>query len=579
MSFREGQLGVVSASLEQSPSNHTSQRRHCSGMRGSGHDCCNWCSQKRLVERPLELGRYKPYAAPLRSLCFRTQCCARPLAQVRVQADGRELGCSGRDGRIRLPPSRKEHFDLVMQDIPSVLLPGENGTLATVWQPPAVEQVEEEKDITVNCMVWIYAVSEAVEDVEEVESKEPAAISLWVSVNPDHIPEEAVPVRGQLLCPWGDGTETFLDGSTMGPFPHPPLPPRAQEADRCLLSCMELKPEPPSLYQYVASDPSPLVERCSELGGCEFQRLLKAPCVIGRFHPFPTPKRSLHFLTQCCRCSVEGVRVTIDGSEIGTSGLDGLVTMPKSRAQQCRVQLADAPLALLPGDNGYLETDWKLPGEATEECMEMVVHCHVWIYAIIPDSPEEQEEDAEGNEGGDLELQDITIWIAVDPDQIPDGAQPVRGEVTLPWTQDSKVRLDGTSMGPFPITKNSTLPEVGEHCWLSRMSLVADPEGEYEFKPKDPSPLQERCDELGGCELKRLLLCPVVIGHFKPFPTPSRSVCFRAQCCGRPMPGVHVQADGRDMGASGSDGCIRLPPSRKEQCTLALSDIPSALLS
>eukprot|EP00971_Amphidinium_carterae_P091160 1804380-Amphidinium_carterae.1 len=148
----------------------------------------------------------------------------------------------------------------------------------------------------------------------------------------------------------------------------------------------------------------------------------------------------------------------------------------------------------------------------------MLVHCHVWIYAVPPDPP-----DSEAEAGGDAELQDISIWIAVDPDQIPDEALPVRGEVTLPWTEESKVALDGKSLGPFPVTKSGSIPEAGEHCWLSRMTLVAEPDAEYEFQPKDPSPLQERCDELGGCELKRLFMCPVVIGYFKPFPTPSRS--------------------------------------------------------
>jgi len=36
------------------------------------------------------------------------------------------------------------------------------------------------------------------------------------------------------------------------------------------------------------------------------------------------------------------------------------------------------------------------------------------------------------------------------------------------------------------------------------------------WSPKDPSPLAERTEELGGCELTRLLLCPVVLGFLKP---------------------------------------------------------------
>eukprot|EP00971_Amphidinium_carterae_P331789 6465569-Amphidinium_carterae.1 len=414
-----------------------------------------------LADRPLELGRYKPYPAPIRSLCFHTQCCARPLALVRVEADGRDLGCSGNDGRIKLPSSRKEQVALVMRDVPAVLLPGENFAFFTVWKVPAPEQVEEEQSIMVNCMVWIYAIIEACDADDGSSFAEPPAVSVWVSVNAEHIPEEALPVHGQLLCPWGSDRVTYLDGTIMGPFPRPPLPPRLEEVDRCLLSSMELDLEPPNFYKYVPSDPNPLEERCNELGGCEFQRLLKVPCVIGHFYPFPTPQRSLHFLTQCCRTSIEGVHVKADGIDAGTSDVDGLVQLPKSRAARCSIRLGQVPLALLPGECGRVETSWELPGETAAECKELLVHYHVWVYAVAPDSPDEAV----------AESLETTIWMAVDPDHIPVEAKPVRGELTLPWMKVSKVYLDGKTFGPFPAAKSESILAAGDHCPLSRIAL------------------------------------------------------------------------------------------------------------
>ena len=70
------------------------------------------------------------------------------------------------------------------------------------------------------------------------------------------------------------------------------------------------------------------------------------------------------------------------------------------------------------------------------------------------------------------------------------------------------------------------------------------------------SPLQERWSECGGCELQRLLDCPVAIGFFKPFPTPSRSLCFRSQCCGRGVGGLGVAIAGKNVGTSDADGLV-----------------------
>eukprot|EP00971_Amphidinium_carterae_P307791 6117310-Amphidinium_carterae.1 len=191
--------------------------------------------------------------------------------------------------------------------------------------------------------------------------QDPPSISLWVAVDPDQIPDEAVAVSGELVCPWDAGATAKLDGKTIGPFPQNLSHPHAEQADKCLLACMELRADPPPLYNYVAKDPSPLLDRCNELGGCEFQRLLSVPCVIGHFYPFPTPVRSLHFLTQCCKCSLDGVHVTINDTNVGTSDVRGQVALPKSRVRNSTIQLSGAPLDLLPGENGRVETSWKLP--------------------------------------------------------------------------------------------------------------------------------------------------------------------------------------------------------------------------
>jgi len=235
----------------------------------------------------------------------------------------------------------------------------------------------------------------------------------------------------------------------------------------------------------------------------------EVPVVIGYLRPLPTPVRSLHFQTQCCRCNVEGVGVRADGVEIGKTDSEGVLQLPPNRSKTCELQFSGFPTDLLPGESGRTPSTWKLPGETSEECQDRLLHCLVWIYAVPPDE-EEQEE------GEDTEPLDTTIWVAVNPEQIPDEAQPVRGTLTLPWTKEKQVKLDGSTTGPFPLSKVPDLPEAESHCLFARLALHCEPDGAFQFVAKDPSPLTERCVELGGCELLRLLACPVVVGYFKP---------------------------------------------------------------
>merc|ERR1711957_531739 len=49
----------------------------------------------------------------------------------------------------------------------------------------------------------------------------------------------------------------------------------------------------------------------------------------------------------------------------------------------------------------------------------------------------------------------------------------------------------------------------------ARLNLECSQRG-FVWCPKDPSPLVERSEELGGCELLRVIACPVVLGFLKP---------------------------------------------------------------
>eukprot|EP00425_Heterocapsa_triquetra_P009774 CAMPEP_0195141040 /NCGR_PEP_ID=MMETSP0448-20130528/162250_1 /TAXON_ID=66468 /ORGANISM="Heterocapsa triquestra, Strain CCMP 448" /LENGTH=73 /DNA_ID=CAMNT_0040179419 /DNA_START=26 /DNA_END=243 /DNA_ORIENTATION=- len=58
-------------------------------------------------------------------------------------------------------------------------------------------------------------------------------------------------------------------------------------------------------------------------------------------------------------------------------------------------------------------------------------------------------------------------------------------------------------------------------CSLGALEFCIEAAKGFNYEPKRPSPLAERCEELGGCELQRLAQCPVVIGRFwRPEPPP-----------------------------------------------------------
>jgi len=165
------------------------------------------------------------------------------------------------------------------------------------------------------------------------------------------------------------------------------------------------------------------------------------------------------------------------------------------------------------------------------------VDCPMWIYWVPPDEDEEAAEDEE--------LAEATVWLALDQEQVPGEARPLEGYVDCPGTLVGCVTLDGASLGPFmlPPTEQdtpsasrpssaataATLPAepteaqqgtdtagADTRCRLAGLQFRINPPSGYSYRAKDPSPLAERVEELGGCEAQRLLTgCPVVVGFLK----------------------------------------------------------------
>eukprot|EP00933_Yihiella_yeosuensis_P061479 TRINITY_DN64292_c0_g1_i1.p1 TRINITY_DN64292_c0_g1~~TRINITY_DN64292_c0_g1_i1.p1 ORF type:complete len:1002 (+),score=182.93 TRINITY_DN64292_c0_g1_i1:140-3007(+) len=219
-------------------------------------------------------------------------------------------------------------------------------------------------------------------------------------------------------------------------------------------------------------------------------------------------------LAVCCTCcneGVGGVRLTVDGIDRGTTAEAGELQLAHAGASgKSHIGLHGIPSCLLPG--GASEFVVQL-GATKHERFELDVNPLIWVYWVPPEEPEPPEDEAE-----EVLPQEGTLWVCCNGDQVPDEALPVVGVLRCPGAEEKELRLDGSSMGPMLLRRQAG--DVGGACLVSQITLEIQPPKGHLYREKKPSPLAERFEELGGCELQRLMHCPVVVG-FLPLEAPS----------------------------------------------------------
>jgi len=144
----------------------------------------------------------------------------------------------------------------------------------------------------------------------------------------------------------------------------------------------------------------------------------------------------------------------------------------------------------------------------------------LFVYATDPEEQEE-EEDPDSVEDVGPSWDPSCVWLAADEGQIPEDAIGIGGSATCLWPS-SAVRLRahlradqlvGFDLGPTGLAEKSS-HEAGM-CPVASFRVSCARRG-YSWQAKDPSPLAERTNEIGGCEALRLLACPVVLGFLLP---------------------------------------------------------------
>jgi len=266
--------------------------------------------------------------------------------------------------------------------------------------------------------------------------------------------------------------------------------------------------------------------------------------------------------SSCCGEGFPNAEVFVAGQSCGRTDENGQVDFPsqalsnsstqhsmrsssahrrgsRGKEQTLHLRIQGVPACLLPGGTSDYMLQWSSqdPGDVSLD-----VACFLWIYWVPPEEDEdnfsmafekaseedsgyrEQEEEAEEEEEPEQPVG--TVWISSDGELVPEEARPISGMLECLGSKVPEIQLDGRSMGPFTLTPVETAAarDAGRApCLLSGLMIhPRAPEG-FTYRPREPSPLAERCMELGGCEHQRLACCPVVIGYLTPIKERSSS--------------------------------------------------------
>jgi len=470
------------------------------------------CQLQRLAKEPVEVGIFNAIFPPPYKVSLVTSCCNRGFAGARATLIDHSSATFDETGVVAIKRKREMHktsCDLVVQveNIPMCLLPGASVRFAASCGP--MDEVSTEMPIS--CLVYIYWTLGEEDPDEENEDAMPADALVWIACDVEHLPTEIHPIEGTLSCEGAETDEYELDGHSVGPFLIQRL--KDLEDDTCLLAGLSVNvTKPPEGYTWQVRDPSPLEERCTELGGCELQRLSECQSVIGYFKPKVPPPLEVVVRTTCCDRCFSGATISINNKEPAEFDEEGTIQFKRKRDQVTNeIDIVGIPSALLPGGKAKQIIEAR---PFQELSVPLDVTCYLWIYWIPPDEPDPEEAEA-----SDDEPMEGMVFVCADPEQIPDEAQTLACTLSCPGAEELQIHWDGASFGPIAIRQENRkcVGSVHDDCLLSKVQfLVPNPPDNYRFRGRYPSPLAERTEEFGGCELSRLIAVPQAVGYLKP---------------------------------------------------------------
>lgn len=229
----------------------------------------------------------------------------------------------------------------------------------------------------------------------------------------------------------------------------------------------------------------------------------------------PTSRPQVIIRRQCCGVGFEGTKISINGSSIGETDEDGKLALPLQQSSRDKanntmhMKIDGVPASLLPGN----VCEYVICADIKHD-IGFDMACLLWIYWCPPERPDSEYGDDPDWEGdaSEEEVAECAVCVTASGDQVPDEALPIAGILECPGIRGQRVILDGQSIGPYVLHPASGSQCSHKQCFLSGLVLRPEQLDGYRFRLREPSPFQEHCDELGGCETQRLAENPKAIG-------------------------------------------------------------------
>lgn len=224
---------------------------------------------------------------------------------------------------------------------------------------------------------------------------------------------------------------------------------------------------------------------------------------------------AVHVRTACCGEGAPGVRVAVDAVEKGLTDAAGCLRTGVHRGRR--------DVALL-GCPGQPPEPSALAVELVEEQADgpgaSLAH-HIKATLFVYRLPEAPPDTLDATVAAALEgLTNYSVWVCAEPHHIPEGALPLQGALVFERPRGGQRRAKVRGGAPeTPVQLKVEAPPAGEalgRCPLTGLRLEGVQVPDLQYFPEEPSPLAVRAGAWGGCELRRLLQCPVALGLLRP---------------------------------------------------------------
>jgi len=211
-----------------------------------------------------------------------TGCCQAPIESVQVLVDDQRIGVTNADGICVV------HTLVGPRQIK--LVHGAFGPDGHVMSCEVTQGPLRSETVFAETNVFIYITDPSLDDSIGVDGEEPPPCPslAWLCCDGAQIPEEALPVKARLVArctnfhglSWTFGEQEIAAQRLGLGTAHGTSKPVKHDAGTCVFGELELVCQRAG-FVWNAKSPSPLSERMTDMGGCEFLRVLNCPIAMG----------------------------------------------------------------------------------------------------------------------------------------------------------------------------------------------------------------------------------------------------------------------------------------------------------